>query len=118
MRGANDLAGPGERTLDTVPTLSATPLPASGQTHLEAPPWEVRGRKEEAWAGQELCVCHSSSDPMGTQQSVGLRGDRDTKTPSHLGGRSRASQVAQWSGIHLPMQETQVRSLSREDPLE
>ena len=26
--------------------------------------------------------------------------------------------VAQWQGIHLPMQETQVLSLSWEDPLE
>ena len=29
-----------------------------------------------------------------------------------------ASQVAQWWRIHLPMQETQVQSLSQEDPLE
>ena len=28
----------------------------------------------------------------------------------------RASLVAQWLRIHLPMQETQVRSLAREDP--
>ena len=30
----------------------------------------------------------------------------------------RASQVAQWQRIHLPMQETRVRSLGWEDPLE
>ena len=30
----------------------------------------------------------------------------------------RASQVAQWSRIPLPMQETQVQSLDWEDPLE
>ena len=29
-----------------------------------------------------------------------------------------ASLVAQWLGIHLPIQETWVRSLSWEDPLE
>ena len=29
-----------------------------------------------------------------------------------------ASQVAQWSGIHLPKQETRVQSLGWEDPLE
>ena len=29
-----------------------------------------------------------------------------------------ASQVAHWSGIHLPKQETQVQSLGWEDPLE
>ena len=29
-----------------------------------------------------------------------------------------ASLVAQWSRIHLPMQETQVGSLGREDPVE
>ena len=46
-----------------------------------------------------------TSHPTGIPQSVGLRGDRDTKTPSHLGGRTRASQVAQWSRIHLPRQE-------------
>ena len=28
------------------------------------------------------------------------------------------SLVAQWERIHLPMQETQVQSLSQEDPLE
>ena len=28
-----------------------------------------------------------------------------------------ASQVAQWQRIHLPMQETGVRSLGQEDPL-
>ena len=28
------------------------------------------------------------------------------------------SLVAQWQSIHLPMQEMQVRSLGREDPLE
>ena len=28
------------------------------------------------------------------------------------------SQVAQWQRIHLPKQETQVRSLGQEDPLE
>ena len=33
----------------------------------------------------------------------------------HLG---RASLVAQWLRIHLPMQETWVQSLGREDPLE
>ena len=31
---------------------------------------------------------------------------------------NRASQVAQWQKIDLPMQETQVRSLDGEDPLE
>ena len=30
----------------------------------------------------------------------------------------RASLVAQWSGIHLPMQEMQVQSLVQEDPLQ
>ena len=29
-----------------------------------------------------------------------------------------ASQEAQWQRIHLPIQETQVRSLGQEDPLE
>ena len=29
-----------------------------------------------------------------------------------------ASLVAQWSRIHLPMQDSQFRSLSQEDPLE
>ena len=29
-----------------------------------------------------------------------------------------ASQVTQWSRIHLPMQETWVQSLDQEDPLE
>ena len=29
---------------------------------------------------------------------------------------SRASLVAQWLGIHLPMQGTQVQALVREDP--
>ena len=29
-----------------------------------------------------------------------------------------ASRVAQWSRIHLPMQETRVQSLGQEDPLE
>ena len=29
-----------------------------------------------------------------------------------------ASLVAQWLSIHLPIQEMQVRSLGREDPLE
>ena len=28
------------------------------------------------------------------------------------------SQVAQWSRIYLPMQETQVQSLGQEDPVE
>ena len=31
---------------------------------------------------------------------------------------ARASWVAQWERVHLPMQEVRVRSLSREDPLE
>ena len=31
---------------------------------------------------------------------------------------ARASQEAQWSRVHLPMQEMQVQSLVWEDPLE
>ena len=37
---------------------------------------------------------------------------------AHWHVKSWASQVIQWYRIHLPMQETQVRSLGREDPLE
>ena len=33
-----------------------------------------------------------------------------------LKDKTRASQVAQWLRIRLPMQETQVRALVREDP--
>ena len=33
-----------------------------------------------------------------------------------LGNTSRASLVAQWLRIHLPMQGTRVRALVREDP--
>ena len=33
-----------------------------------------------------------------------------------LKDKTRASQVAQWLRIRLPMQETEVRALVREDP--
>ena len=47
---------------------------------------------------------------------LGLLGrKRDFFFPSKL-FRFRASQVAQWSRIRLPMRETQVRSLGQEDP--
>ena len=49
-------------------------------------------------------------------------GLRDNKHPfPHRAMPCRDSQVAQWSRIHLPMQEMQetwVPSLGREDPLE
>ena len=83
VRGANDLAGPGGRTLDTVPTVRAD--------SLEAPPWEGQGPEGRLRPGQERsCVSGShgtsgTSYPTGTRLSMGLRGDGDKE--------SRASQV-------------------------
>ena len=43
---------------------------------------------------------------------------REVKGIGQVYAAGRASLVAQWQRIHLPMQETQVPSLGWEDPLE
>ena len=90
-----------------VPTdMHWTPVPRTGQSGcLLSPKHRIEWQCKKQNQVEE--IKSTSSRLIGKERRLTMQTHKD---------RTQASLVAQWIRIRLPMQETQVRSLVREDP--